>query len=759
MYKKLFIRGNGLSFYGALAIGLYAAGPGVQAEQQDEGNVIHVESTTIDDKFENKRDEASSVAVISGEKVDKAHTENIQQLLQSVPGVTTELQAGDSLKIHIRGIENQVYMGEKPGVAVVIDGVPVFERTGRVNIDLDNIESIKVIKGGASYLFGDDALAGAVIITTKRGAQYEGYTLGAEAGSFGYVKGLARAGFSNESASGHVQVSRRATDGYHDDSGSSAEYLNGKLMYYLDDTSDLSFGFERSDRNKNSHGAVKGEVAAQEDPQSTDIYSYNDYANHFDVELGKYFLTYSKDFNEHDNLMVNLYHYGDETEFDSKPSDDPRLYENYNLYDQVQRGLKSEYRSGGETLAWMAALDLRDNRYENNRLAAIDISGYRNSYDAGDVISDDTTDEKVQAVYGELKYRLAQPLVMTVNGRYDHIEYDYSSSTPSALNLDKAFNVWSWRLGMNYELADNRDLYANISTGFRAPSVSQLFVGDIDPNGGTRNNPDLEPEHAINKEIGFRTRTELFGKPAELDLALFQIDRRDYIMKTSGQYGMDDEEDDIDNYYDNIGGIRNRGLELTLSGEPTDKISWNLAYTFIDARYTDYDNFNLLLGNRYGRGGQVADCSLLVNPDTNYCIEHYNNTGNRVPRVPRHHLNLSMSMRVTSHWTVTGELDAISSYFADEINRVEIDGHETFNLLINYDHKLGKSDWSWFLRIDNLFDQDYYNTARGGTGDAESVDSDGDGIYDSYDGVYDANDISIVVNPGRVYTAGLSVSF
>ncbi|MGD8908889.1 MAG: TonB-dependent receptor [Chromatiales bacterium] len=754
MHNKLFIRENGLPFYGILAIVLYTAGPWAQAEQQDEGNVIHVESTTIDDKFENKRDEASSVAVISGEKVDKAHTENIQQLLQSVPGVTTELQAGDSLKIHIRGIENQVYMGEKPGVAVVIDGVPVFERTGRVNIDMDNIESIKVIKGGASYLFGDDALAGAVIITTKRGAQYEGYTLGAEAGSFGYTKGLARAGFSNESANGHVQVSRRATDGYYDDSGSSAEYLNGKLMYYLDDTSDLSFGFERSDRHKNSHGAVKGEVAAQEDPRSTDIYSYNDYANHYDVDLGKYFLTYSKDFNEHDNLMVNLYHYGDETEFFSKPnSDDPRLYENLNLYDQVQRGLKSEYRSSGETLAWMAAVDLRDNRYENNVEAAIDIDDWSGTTEAGTALSDDATDETVQAVYGEVKYRLAQPLVMTVNGRYDHIEYDYSSNL-SALDLKRDFNVTSWRLGMNYELADNRDLYANISTGFRAPSVKQLFIGDIDPSEDTDSNPDLEPEHAINKEIGFRTQTELFGKPAELDLAVFQIDRRDYIMKTSGQYAMNDVTND---YFDNIGGIRNRGLELTLSGDPSDDIFWNLAYTFIDARYTDYDNFNLLLGNRYGRTGQV-DCSVL-DPDNSYCIEHYDNNGNRVPRVPRHHLNLSMSMRVASHWTFTGELDAISSYFADEINRVEIDGHETFNLLINYDHKLGKSDWSWFLRIDNLFDQDYYNTARGGTGDAKTVDSDGDGIYDSYDGVYDANDISIVVNPGRVYTAGLSVSF
>ncbi|PIV30573.1 MAG: TonB-dependent receptor, partial [Zetaproteobacteria bacterium CG02_land_8_20_14_3_00_50_9] len=90
-------------------------------------------------------------------------------------------------------------------MAVVIDGVPVFERTGSVNINMDDIESIKVIKGGASYLFGEDALAGAVIITTKRGAKMAGGSISTEAGSFGYKRGMARAGFANDKLSGHVQ--------------------------------------------------------------------------------------------------------------------------------------------------------------------------------------------------------------------------------------------------------------------------------------------------------------------------------------------------------------------------------------------------------------------------------------------------------------------------------------------------------------------------------------------------------------------------
>src|SRR3990167_7299855 len=150
--------------------------------------IIGIDSTTIDDRFHPTRTEVSSTSTIEGKKVDEAHIENLQQVLQSIPGITSEIKAGDSLKIHIRGVENQRYMGEKPGVAVVIDGVPVFERTGSVNIDLDNIASIKVIKGGASYLFGDDALAGAVIITTKKGAVSKGVSVETDVGAYGYQR-------------------------------------------------------------------------------------------------------------------------------------------------------------------------------------------------------------------------------------------------------------------------------------------------------------------------------------------------------------------------------------------------------------------------------------------------------------------------------------------------------------------------------------------------------------------------------------------
>ncbi len=713
-----------------------------QALHAESLGVIRVESSTIGDRFEEKRLEPSAVATIGGERVDRAHSESIQQLLQAIPGVTTEVQSGDSIKIHIRGVENQVYMGEKPGVAVVIDGVPVFERTGRVNIDLDNIESIRVIKGGASYLFGDDALSGAVIITTKKGAGQEGYKVAAEAGSFGHTKGLVSAGFAGESANGHIQMTRNRTDGYYDDSASQADYLNGKLQYYLDDSSDLLFGFELSDREKNSHGAVKGVTAAESDPMSEDP-AYNDYANHYDVQLQKLFLTYSRDMANGANLMVNTYQFSDDTAYLSAPtSADPNKYTYANDYAQVQRGVKLEYRTEGESTAWMLAAELRDNDYDNSvRYIEAGVL-YGTPHTAGQLSSDNQTDERVTALYGELKLRPAEAWLVTLNGRSDRITLDYSDRLKPALSASEEFNVFSSRLGLNYALGARSDLYAGLSTGFRAPSVEQLFVGSSSPTQKTAANPDLDPETTSNIELGLRQKGTLFGTPLELDLALFRLDRKDHIQASGGQYSTS-----ATSVYDNIGDMTSRGLELSLLGQASPKLGWNLAYTYLDAFYTQYDAFNLqtapvnnacLDSNAtpvVGWGGVVSNC-----------LTAYDNAGNQVPRTPKHHLNLAVDYALSPVWTITTELDAVSSYYADEINQLKIDGHQTVNLLVNYDRKHGDVAWNLFLRVDNLFDKVYYNTAR----------SSGDG---NDDGLYDEEDLSLVVNQGRTYTAGLSARF
>jgi len=714
---------------------------GINANGVDLGK-INVESTTIDDRFESKRTEVSTTSTISGENVDKSHIENIQQILQSIPGITTEVKTGDSMKIHIRGVENQVYMGEKPGVAVVIDGVPVFERTGAVNIDIDNIESIKVIKGGASYLFGDDALSGAVIITTKKGAKYNHNFATIERGSFGYQKLLARTGYANDNLSFHIQASERKADGYHEDSDYDTKYLNGKLQYYIDESSDIQFGTEYSKRGKDSHGTVGGVTEAETNPESifTGDMESRDYTRKFDVDLMKLFLTYSKDFDNGSNLLVNGYQYTDDTYYWSSPqtknatgatgtyTDDDYVYDNY--YEQIQRGIKSEFRTSGDKFATLLGLDIRDNNYKNKTLyrvaQKVGFGATATYLNAGDENSNNETDENVYAIYGEYKQGLSDKLSATGNLRYDTIKLDYTDSRSN--NLDKSFNVYSYRIGTNYNLSDKNNIFVNYSTGFRAPTITQLFAGDVSTYGSTLNNPDIKPEKSHNYEIGNRG---IFGS-INYEGSLFRIDRKDFIMKTSGNYGTADTT--ITDMWDNIGGAKHQGVELAMNSKITDAISYNLAYTYLDAKYTDYKNFGIHFD---ADGDGRVDAGEVSFNDV---------TGNIIPRTSKHTLNAIIDYKITSNIKLTTEYSKKSDYYADDLNKIKVDGQEAVNLLAEYKSKIDSYEYSFFAKVDNLFDNQYYNTARASSDRDDNL-------------VFDAEDLSITVNQGRTYTAGLSVKF
>lgn len=721
---------------------------------------VNVTSTTIDDRFDSKRGEPSNINNISGKKVDGEHGKNITEILDSIPGVTAEVQSGDSVKIMLRGVEAQRYMGEKPGVAIVIDGVPVNERTGRVNIDLDNIDSIKVIKGGASYLFGEDALSGAVVITTKRGAKMAGFTASTEMGSFGYNKYLARAGFSKGDWVGHVQTTKAFAYDYYDQGAYSRQYWDGKLQYLIDETSDVSFGFEQSVRAKDSHGTVTGVTNAWLDPRSATS-GGKDYARMYDVNLDKLNVNYAKDFGAGGNLMVAAYQYLDHTTYKSNPSGYLRTaggaylygtaaasdmrnfrdtYVSLNDGNQVQQGVKSEWRKGGEKIGLMAGLDVRK---DTDRTLATNLVNYTTTTTsalnlAGAISTNNVVTTDTNGLYGELKWQATDPLTMTLNARYDDIGAGYRSYLPAGAGKitsgQTTFRVWSERLGANYALSPDREIYANLSTGFRVPTATQLYGSTITPTGSVLANPNLKPEESLNQEIGLRAKGELFGIALDLDVAAYQIDRKNFILSSVGQY-YSDRTAPLTEQFQNIGGVRNRGVELGVKTDAKNTWSGDVAYTYLNAIFTRNDTYWMTMGT-----GAVGSNGLGAS-------RLYNNTNHTVPRSPRHKVNLSGRYRATEAWSFTAEVNAQSGIYADEVNVVWIGGRSVANLATNYELKSsGGYKLSLFGRIDNLFDRFYYTTIRG------SSDSDGSGVYN-------ANDPSITVNAGRVWTAGLTLNF
>ncbi|OQP58544.1 SusC/RagA family TonB-linked outer membrane protein [Niastella populi] len=125
--------------------------------------------------------------------VDRGQVNVVSALQGKVAGVNITNAsggAGSSVNINIRGISS--FTGSNQPL-FVIDGVPISNEVDRTNggplgtlgdnqppnramdIDLNNIESINILKGpAASVLYGSRAAAGAIIITTKKGSGQKG---------------------------------------------------------------------------------------------------------------------------------------------------------------------------------------------------------------------------------------------------------------------------------------------------------------------------------------------------------------------------------------------------------------------------------------------------------------------------------------------------------------------------------------------------------------------------------------------------------
>lgn len=709
-------------------------------------------SSAISDRFDSTQQNPSSSTFISGEDIDDQHAKNIQEILRGIPGITSDLYGdGDGVKIKIRGIDNQRFFGEQPGVAIVIDGVPIFERTGKVNIDLDNIESIRVVKGGASYLYGEDALAGAVIITTKGAKDKNDISLSYEQGSFGYNKELLSANFSQSILSGRFQYSKRETDGYHFLSNRDSETYFLNLNLNLSDNSSLKFNYEGIERFRNGDGFVAGETQAKNDPKAKN--ANRGYTRNTDADLKRFNLTYTHDFSDTGSFSLIGYQFKDKTSYWSAPvrfdglgkpvpNSNYNAYANINNYEQTQRGAKLEIKESFGNLALMGGLDFRDDHFEEITSAKQDYkhspSPFAPVIKQGTVTSKGERTERTKAAYTELKYALTDFTTLTGNYRFDHIALNDEDKLTFEKS-DSSFDISSWRLGIDQSLTDRTSVYAGVSTGFRAPTLSQLST-----------NNSIDPEHTRNYEIGVRSEQPILGWNTSINGSIFHLRRKDFITDVVER----DPSGARDTKYENIGDVVSQGIELALSTDIKNNLSFDLAYTYLDSYYKKYDDFYLALGN--SRGTEVNSYDQLTNPNSQVYFKHYSNKNNQVPRTPKHSANFRTHWHLHKDFYLTAEADYKSSSYADEINQEKIKQRTLLNLTANYKTNLrifGATDSqiNAFLKVENATNKKYYRTAYGAQDSA--------GVAGNYDGIYNSEDLSIIVDPGRTWSAGLTVRF
>jgi len=168
-------------------------------------------------------------------------------------------------------------------------------------------------------------------------------------------------------------------------------------------------------------------------------------------------------------------------------------------------------------------------------------------------------------------------ILLVPSVRYEHLDDDVTGSfTPAGMPLGRdtvARDLWGAAIGMRVLPSSWLTLKGNIGRYQRAPSFSELFGN----SAGVIGNPKLDPETALNRDIGFILQPDML--PAWVDVLLeyayFDNDVDDLITLVYSTFPFARAQ--------NIGAARIRGHEVVLSSHLLDFVSFDLNYTHQDA--------------------------------------------------------------------------------------------------------------------------------------------------------------------------------
>jgi iron complex outermembrane receptor protein len=148
-------------------------------------DLMNIEVTSVSKKEQKLSHTASAIFVITAEDIRRSGATKIPDLLRMVPGMDVAQLNANTWAISARGLNGR-FSNE---LMVMLDGRPVYSPTfGGVfwdvlDLPLENIERIEVIRGPGGSIWGANAVNGVVNIITKKAGETRGAMVVAGAGN------------------------------------------------------------------------------------------------------------------------------------------------------------------------------------------------------------------------------------------------------------------------------------------------------------------------------------------------------------------------------------------------------------------------------------------------------------------------------------------------------------------------------------------------------------------------------------------------
>jgi len=547
---------------------------------------------------------ASSAAVtrLSADALRRLPARTVSEALQFVPGLVV-LQ-GDGLGLAPRIVARGFYGGgETDYLTVLVDGVPAAAdlSTGVVNwelVPLPAIESIEVVRGGASSLYGDAAVGGVVNIITRRDQPYARWRVAG--GDFGQAQvGGAlggRVGGRQASAFGDL----RSTSGYRAHERRDGVSLGGSIDLARDAARALTLSTLNLWRDFDDPGPIAESLVAADRRAAAPF-------NRFDQtqdELHR--LTLDGSAHLAPGRTLTGYVTGEYARADAIRTQ-PLSAQFADTKDRKTNATRAAGSLqlvtsgviGGMPNRLVLGTDLAAGRLGARYLKVL--SGGESDYAkaSGTVGALDTrgTGTRTSAA-GFASWELvpADPLRLTLGARADWIGDRFEPRAPStgdATHVTRA--AFSPRAGANLRWLQSArqegHLYVSAGRSFKAPTMDQLFDQrrtpvPFPPYSISTSNSDLEAQYGTSLEAGAYHSMALVPERwnGRLSASVYQTDMRNELDFDLEQFR-----------YVNLGRSRHRGLETGLTVDGPSGASVFANYTFQHATARNGENAGQLL--------------------------------------------------------------------------------------------------------------------------------------------------------------------
>ncbi len=149
----------------SLSLVAFVAGNSPVVWAQSDGYVLEEIVVTARRRSENVKDVPGTVSVISETTIENAGVERVADFIKLTPGVSLvdAAEVGDT-QVNIRGINGA--RDAENSFAFIVDGV-LHTNPAAFNREYPDLKQIEIFKGPQGAIYGRNAAAGAIIVTTK----------------------------------------------------------------------------------------------------------------------------------------------------------------------------------------------------------------------------------------------------------------------------------------------------------------------------------------------------------------------------------------------------------------------------------------------------------------------------------------------------------------------------------------------------------------------------------------------------------------